>query len=286
MAPPPAAATPAAPAFPRRRQQREARPPSPSSGFSSLPYCCWCRLGCERCRNSGKSLQQVTRMPQTLQIILGSSSASRQSILKEMGFTFTVMAADIDEKAIRRDTAEDLVLALAEAKAETIMANIAMRDSDKNTVDNEPTLLITADQVVVFEGSIREKPANEKEARTFIEDYSRAPASTVGSVLVTNLATGERKGGIDKTEIYFHSIPEEVITELDGVLIVRPASLVFSGLLLRNIEEGDIFYCAGGLMVEHPLVSPLVAAMVGSLDSVMGLPKDLTLSLIKEVLRD
>ncbi|MCO5600521.1 hypothetical protein L7F22_054634 [Adiantum nelumboides] len=146
------------------------------------------------------------------------------------------------------------------------MANIATQDSNKETIVNEPTLLITADQVVVFEGSIREKPADELEARTFIEGYSRAPASTVGAVLLTNLATGKRRGGIDKTEIYFHSIPDEVITKL--------------------IEEGDIFYCAGGLMVEHPLVSPLVAAMVGSLDSVMGLPKDLTLALIKEVLQD
>lgn len=183
-----------------------------------------------------------------------------------MGFAFTVMTADIDEKAIRKESAEDLVTTLAEAKAEAIMAKIAMVDSDKSKSDNEPTLLITSDQVVVHEGAIREKPADEKEARMFIEGYSRAPASTVGAVLVINLATGKRRGGVDKTEIYFHPIPDEVINSL--------------------IEEGSVFYAAGGLMVEHPLVSPLVAAMVGSVDSVMGLPKNLTLSLIEEVLQN
>eukprot|EP00250_Pteridium_aquilinum_P022821 c25754_g1_i1 orf=157-777(+) len=205
-------------------------------------------------------------VPPKAKIILGSSSKTRQAILKEMGFTFTVLTADIDEKAIRKETAEDLVMTLAEAKAEAIMAKIAIVDGDKCTIDEEPTLLITADQVVVHEDTIREKPADEKEARMFIEGYSRAPASTVGSVLLVNLTNGKRRGGIDKTEIYFHPIPDEVISSL--------------------IEEGTVFHCAGGLMVEHPLISPLVSAMVGSLDSVMGLPRDLTLSLIEEVLRD
>ena len=46
------------------------------------------------------------------------------------------------------------------------------------------------------------------------------------------------------------------------------------------ITEGEIFYCAGGLMVEHALVAPHVTSMAGGLDSVMGLPKDLTVRLL------
>jgi len=52
------------------------------------------------------------------------------------------------------------------------------------------------------------------------------------------------------------------------------------------IEEGDVFYVAGGLLVEHPLTSPLVEAIVGTIDSVMGLPKALTEKLIKESLSE
>eukprot|EP01018_Ginkgo_biloba_P002234 Gb_14530 [translate_table: standard] len=195
-------------------------------------------------------------------IILGSSSTARQAILKELGFTFTVMTADIDEKAIRREKPEDLVMALAEAKAEAIMSKLANINNDE--ISSESVLLITADQVVVHEGIIREKPSNEEEARLFIKGYSRSPASTVGSVLVTNLKTGMKKGGWDKTEIYFHAIPDDVIESL--------------------IKEGLVFNVAGGLLVEHPLNSPFVEAVVGSIDSVMGLPKELTISLIKEVI--
>ncbi|XP_078435633.1 uncharacterized protein LOC144706517 [Wolffia australiana] len=194
-------------------------------------------------------------------VILGSASATRRQILKEMGYDFTIMTADIDEKSIRKENPEDLVMALAEAKAEAIISRLPYNGYEEHEV---PTLLITADQVVVHGGSIREKPSGREEAREFIKGYSGGLACTVGSVLVTNLKTGIRRGGWDKAEVYFHEIPEEVIDSL--------------------IEDGGVLYVAGGLMVEHPLTSPFVNSVVGSIDSVMGLPKFLTEKLIREVL--
>ncbi|XXG81411.1 hypothetical protein AAC387_Pa09g2054 [Persea americana] len=194
-------------------------------------------------------------------LILGSASMSRRQILAEMGYQFTLMSADIDEKGIRREKPEELVMALAEAKADAIISKLQITDY-KN--DTEPTLLITADIVVVHEGVIREKPSNKDEARLFIKGYSGSHASTVGSVLVTNLKTGVRRGAWDKAEVYFHDIPDEVIEEL--------------------IEEGFVLNVAGGLLLEHPLTSRFVEAVVGAADSVMGLPKELTEKLIQEVL--
>ncbi|URD99135.1 Maf-like protein [Musa troglodytarum] len=175
----------------------------------------------------------------SFKMILGSSSRSRRQILSEMGYDFVVLSADIDEKEIRRHTPEELVMVLAEAKADAIISKL--RSSGFKEEDAEPTLLITADQVVVHGGMIREKPSSTEEAREFIKGYSAGHASTVGSVLVTNLKTGVRKGGCDKAEIYFHKIPDEIIDSL--------------------IEEGDVLYVAGGLMVEHPLTSPFVEAI-------------------------
>ena len=198
-------------------------------------------------------------------LILGSQSQSRHAILREMGYTdFEVVTAGIDESAIRAPAAEDLVVLLAQAKAEAILAKLALNPSTKQVEKDVPVLLITADQVVVHEGIILEKPKSAEEARRVIRGYTRAPAITVGSILVTNLATGVRAGGVDKAEVYFNEIPDEVIDAL--------------------IEEGSVFYSAGGLLVEHPLVSPLVEAMVGTLDSVMGMSKDLLQSLIKQVI--
>ncbi|KAL5173302.1 Maf-like protein [Glycine soja] len=195
-------------------------------------------------------------------IILGSSSKARREILSEMGYEFTVMTADIDEKCIRREKPEDLVMALAEAKADAIVQRLPTGGPLEE--DASTTLLITADTVVVYRGVIREKPTSEKEARDFIKGYSGSHAAVVGSVVVTNLATGKRCGGWDSAEVYFLEIPDEVIDNL--------------------IDEGITFNVAGGLMLEHPLTLPFVDAVVGSTDTVMGLSKALTEKLLLEAL--
>ncbi|XP_066339542.1 uncharacterized protein [Miscanthus floridulus] len=214
---------------------------------------------------------------QTFKLILGSSSVARKNILEEMGLEFHVMTADIDEKSIRRENPDDLVMVLAEAKADAIMSRLNLADYQKE--GNQPTLLITSDivcldylcspnlvdfEVVVHEGIIREKPITKEEARQFLKGYSGGHVSTVGSVVVTNLTTGKRLGSLDKAEVYFHDIPDEVIENL--------------------IDEGVVFRVAGGLLLEHPLTLPFVEAVVGSSDSVMGLSKEIANKLIHDAL--
>jgi hypothetical protein len=55
-------------------------------------------------------------MERGFKLILGSQSMARKRILAEMGYDYTIVTADIDEKAIRTEKPEDLVVALAEAK--------------------------------------------------------------------------------------------------------------------------------------------------------------------------
>ncbi|WCJ35183.1 Nucleoside triphosphate pyrophosphatase [Euphorbia peplus] len=232
---------------------------------------------------------EATAVTTPFKIILGSSSIARRKILADMGYDFTLASADIDERSIRKEKPEDLVMALAEAKANAIIDKLLAdktRDKDGEFTiliaadtaeaiqqrlpvcdyikDAQPTLLITCDQVVVYEGAIREKPSNEEEARAFMKGYSGGHAATVSSVLVTNLKTGFRKVEYDRVEIYFHEIPDEVINKL--------------------IEEGLVLRVAGGLIIEHPLVLPYIKEVVGTTDSVMGLPIALTEKLLKEAL--
>ncbi|KAG6591314.1 7-methyl-GTP pyrophosphatase, partial [Cucurbita argyrosperma subsp. sororia] len=198
----------------------------------------------------------------SFKIILGSSSVARRKILSEMGYEFTIMSADIDEKAIRKEKPEELVVALAEAKADALISNLQKNHTHEEEADS--TILIAADTVVIYEGVIREKPAGKEEARQFMKDYSGGHAATLGSVFVTNLKTGFRKGEWDRVEIFFHEIPDEVIDKL--------------------VEEGNVLNVAGGLIIEHPLILPYVKKVVGTTDSVMGLPKALTEKLLKEAI--
>ncbi|XP_074564121.1 uncharacterized protein LOC141820663 isoform X2 [Curcuma longa] len=207
----------------------------------------------------------MTANPPTLppfKLILGSMSVARRHILEQMGFLFDVMTADIDEKSIRRENPDELVMVLAEAKADAIISRMNAEGLIEKI--EEPTLLITSDIVVVDKGIIREKPSSKEEARQFLKGYSGGHVSTVGSVLVTNLKTGRRFGGLDKAEVYFHDIPDEIIENL--------------------IDEGVVFNVAGGLLLEHPYISPFVESVIGATDSVMGLAKGLTHNLIREAL--
>uniref|UniRef100_A0A453H9L0 Maf-like protein n=1 Tax=Aegilops tauschii subsp. strangulata TaxID=200361 RepID=A0A453H9L0_AEGTS len=197
----------------------------------------------------------------SLKIIIRSSSPARRAILSDMGYEFTVMSADIDEKAIRREKPEELVKALAEAKADAIQLNLRNRDSR-----DLPTLLITSDQVKVSKGMIRERPTSTEEAREFIKGYSGDVAFAVNYILVTNLSTGGRKGGWDIPEIYFHHIPDEFIKKV--------------------VKEGGMTCVAGGLRLMHPSSLPFIKELVGTMDSVRGLPKNLTEKLIRESLQE
>ncbi|KAK3252926.1 hypothetical protein CYMTET_37808 [Cymbomonas tetramitiformis] len=179
-------------------------------------------------------------------------------MLQELGVPFEVLDPDIDEKAIRKESPEDLVMALAHAKADALLERLGPVD--------EPLYLVTADQVVVYNDTIREKPTSEAEAREFISGYSKAPAKRVGAIVVNHLGTGKTYQSLDIAEVRFQPIPENVIDIL--------------------IKEGTVYKIAGGLMVEHELVLPLVSEVYGTMDSIIGLGKHVVAKLLLEAASD
>jgi septum formation protein len=187
----------------------------------------------------------------------GRSKALCAFALCSATHAFFAQVAGIDEKAIRHESPEELVMALARAKADAIRARVALH---KPAVQPRPALLITSDQVVLHRGVVREKPDSPAQAREFIRSYGGTSARTVGAVLVTNLASGFSVGALDVAEVFFHPFSEEVIEQL--------------------VAQGECLHCAGGLMVEHPLVRPFVRDIQGDLDSVMGLGSVVTTRLL------
>lgn len=173
-------------------------------------------------------------------------------MLEEMGIDFEVMAAHIDEKAIRREDPKELVMAIARAKTDALKSRIS-----------KAAILITADQVVVWQGKIREKPENAKEAREFLEGYNVHPVETVGALVVSNLQTGERAEGVDTAIVHFNPFSE---TDIEWL-----------------IADGQVFTLAGGFTIEGNMWERHIKKIEGTRDSVIGLSKDLTQRLISEV---
>jgi septum formation protein len=168
--------------------------------------------------------------------------------------------ADIDEKAIgdRASDPQELVLLIGTAKADALVPQLQSAASREGA-----TLLLTGDQVVVHDGTVLEKPADYAEVRRNIAAYARSPCRTVGSAVITDLVSGRRVSGVDTATIHFTEIPEHIVDELCKV--------------------EDILWCAGGLMIEHPLVQPYIASIDGTIDSVMGLSKPLVERLLQQL---
>jgi septum formation protein len=185
-----------------------------------------------------------------MHIILGSQSHGRRELLSAMGYAFAVMPAHIDERAIRSEDPGALTLALAHAKADALLPHI-----------HEPALLITSDQVVVWQGKIHEKPAHAEEARAFLRGYAEGPAVLVTAVVVTNTATGVRQQGVDRAMVWFRRIPEEVIDQV--------------------IAREEVFAHAGGFSITDPLLEAYIERVDGTVESVIGLPAALTRQLLR-----
>lgn len=194
-----------------------------------------------------------------MKILLGSQSKFRRELLakvaEELGATFETTSADIDEKAIRDSDPRELVVKLAIAKADAICAR----------GDLDADILITGDQVVVWNGQILEKPVDEDDARRMLRGYRHTSIEIIPSVVVRNLHTGQTANGIEVAKVDFGDIPESVIDEL--------------------IEKHDALKCAGALRASLPVMAPCILKAENlNIDVVRSLPLALTKRLIQEAL--
>lgn len=95
---------------------------------------------------------------------LASQSPRRRELLEELGFSLRVVPADIDEAHRAGEVPRDLVLRLAEQKAEASRARLAGRADDE--------LLLAADTVVWTGDDALGKPADDADARRMLRELS------------------------------------------------------------------------------------------------------------------
>jgi septum formation protein len=225
---------------------------------------------------AASSIDLLENLPKPL--ILGSGSFTRKLILKEMGVDFLVIKRPIDERGIgdrQNDTPQDLVLALAKAKMSHLVQELEAGNCHtelQNGCDNDtgPRIILTGDQVVIHAGKILEKPGSIEEAKAFCAGYASSPPSTVGSCVIRHIPSGIQVSGVDTATIYFRPS----IASVDGG----------KDLIDRLLEDdAPVLDCAGGLMIEHPLVQQHLEKIDGTEDSVMGLSKALVERLLEEL---
>ncbi|MEK0435410.1 MAG: septum formation protein Maf [Pseudomonadota bacterium] len=91
-------------------------------------------------------------MSSSPRLILASSSAYRQALLRRLQLDFDAISPDIDERALADETAEETALRLAQSKAEVIAKTVG------------EALIIGSDQVATLDGQQMGKPGNHANA--------------------------------------------------------------------------------------------------------------------------
>lgn len=113
---------------------------------------------------------------------------------------------------------------------------------------------LQTDQVVHFNGTIREKPNDIEQCKEYLKSYATVPATTVTAIVVTKIDTKERFAAVDIASQQFKPIPDDII------------DMVIDG------GAGDVMSTCGGFMIDHPLLQPYLGERVGTEDSILGLP--------------
>ena len=196
-----------------------------------------------------------------INIILGSSSLMRKKILESYFDQIVVVKPEIDEKKIRCEDPYELPKMITKQKTLEVIRKLVDEDFKK---DNH--ILITSDIIAVFNGQVREKPNNRKEAFDFLKSYSNNEVTTVSSIFVTNLKTGKQ---IDRTiigKVKWNEISDEIINKI--------------------IDKGRIYDSCGGFSIEDEDLKPCICSIQGGEDNVKGLSLNDCLHMIVDVIQE
>ena len=195
-----------------------------------------------------------------LPLILGSTSTSRQKIVGKLGWKCFHAAPDIDEKAIRSENSYELPLLIAKAKANALIERFSKGELQK---PGDQFIILTADQITLYGGTVREKPENDEEAFAFLTSYSDDKVSTVSAIVITHWPSLKQESDIDVAEIFWKAIDEDCVK--------------------RIVSRREIFSSAGGFRVEDEDLNPRILRIDGDMTSIMGFPVSLTIRLLQEL---
>ena len=136
-----------------------------------------------------------------MRLILASSSPRRAQILRDAGLVFSIISSAVDETPIPGEAPGDLVLRLANAKAELVAARSV-----------GPAIVVAADTVVVLEGQILGKPRSTDDARHMLEKLSGRTHSVVTGVSLIRLPDVEQRAFVETTLVHFGRLSANEIT--------------------------------------------------------------------------
>ncbi len=173
-----------------------------------------------------------------MDLVLASQSPRRRELLTQMGLSYRIEAADIDEHMERSLTPDKLVEAISGEKAAAVAR-----------VEGAAPLIIAADTVVVLDGAVLGKPQDEEDARRMLSRLSGCEHQVYTGFTV-------RRG-------------EQIVTKSERTAVrFRPLS---REEIISYVATGEPMDKAGAYGIQG-LGALLVEGIDGDYFNVMGLP--------------
>jgi len=181
-------------------------------------------------------------------LVLASASPRRKALLEAAGVTCTVIPADVDETPEPGETPSAHVRRLARAKA------LEVARSEPHAV------ILGADTVVVIDGHILGKPADESDARAMLRRLSGRVHQVYTGVALWR--DGDIRDAVDVTDVELCALS--------------------NGQVDWYIASGEPAGKAGAYAIQG-LASRFVTRINGSYSNVVGLPVALVCGWLDEV---
>jgi septum formation protein len=182
-------------------------------------------------------------------IILASMSPRRKELLEKMGLQFTVVPSDFEEYLDESRSVEDIAMELGLGKASAV-------------ADKYPEAIVIGSDTIVTVGDVQlGKPADIDDARRMWRLITTAQNKVTSSLAVLCKAEGYEKVTYDNAWVYLRPYNEEAVE--------------------AYLATGDYADKAGAYAIQK--IGDLLDHIEGSEDTILGLPTNSVLTILKEI---
>jgi septum formation protein len=203
------------------------------------------------------------------QLILASQSPRRRTLLEQAGFPFHTFPVKVSENLEKNLILDDQILAISRSKAEAAF-------NEYKPLNSGPFLFLSADTLVVLDGTPLGKPKDSTEATSFLLQlsgkwHSVKTAITLVEAFAHNLSQNETAGGALKKVKTAEAITTTLV-QFRELTEVEIANYVHSG---EPMDKAGAY----GIQGE---AGKFVNQTDGPIDNVIGLPIETLRKMLKE----
>ena len=178
--------------------------------------------------------------PQTIKIVLASTSPYRKELLKRLGIKFTTASPKINEDHIQGEKIDEYVKRLSKSKVLNIIN------------DHEKSIIIGSDQALVCDEKILGKPGNYENAKIQLDFMNNKTVSFYTGLYVVNTETKTSKVDVIQYDVEFRKL----------------TNLEINNYLIREKP----YDCAGSFKSEKLGISLLKSMHGDDVTALIGLP--------------